>query len=220
MRPALLPVLVGLLLLPGSGGAEDPPPGAPEAAGIASLPADVREALEEDGIALGSREDSDDGRVTAWVVFEAPVEATYLLLSQTERQEEYRSELQEVRRIVVERQRRIDEHRIRILFLSVRYLLEYRFDPASRRIEWKLVEGRASPLEHVSGSWQLRPLGRDRTLARFETTVRIGKGLPNALQDRVTRSRVPGTLEASMRWVNAQAASLPRGRAMTSRSSP
>jgi hypothetical protein len=188
-----------------------------ERGGLSALPGAVRQALEEDGIALAPGRDAGDGRVTGYVVFDAPVEIAFLLLSQTERQTEYRRELKEVRRLAVDGLTRIDAQRIRVLFVSLRYDLEYTLDPEAYRITWRLAPGREHQLEHVSGSWQLEPLGLGRTLARFETRVRVGKGLPTMFQDMATRSKVPTTLEASMEWVNEEAEPLVRSRALSAR---
>ena len=57
-------------------------------------------------------------------------------------------------------------------------------------------------VDHISGNWQLYEMEDGRTLARFETRVRVGGALPGWLQDTVSRKKIPQTLKRCRVWAN------------------
>ncbi len=97
----------------------------------------------------------------------------------------------------------VDQHRMSIMFMEITYRLQYRFDPLRRHIHWELDPEFENAVERVSGSWELQDLDEDRTLARFRTSVRVGRGLPNWIEEGVTRRNIPETLEHCRQWINS-----------------
>ena len=51
--------------------------------------------------------------------------------------------------------------------------------------------------------WELYELDEKRTLARFGTALEVGPALPTFLQDMVTRSKLPASIEHCRKWVNS-----------------
>ena len=137
-----------------------------------------------------------------YVIFEQPVSRVFALLAQTARQREYRPELDSIETIEQLGDGTVDEHRLRMMFIDIRYRLRSRVDAAKRRIEWELAPGFDHDLARVDGSWELYALEEGRTLGVFGTVVEVGAGLPAFLQDLVTRKNLPRTLERCRRWVD------------------
>lgn len=170
---------------------------------LAGLPPDLRERLLEQRVVLAGHAESSTQSVQGFVIFEQPVERVFQLLSQTARQREYRPELEALETVARLDDGTIEEHRIRILFLGVRYRLRNHQDAAQRRIAWELDPGFENELQRVEGFWQLYALDARRTLGAFATTVEVGSGIPSFLQDYLTRKNLPGTLERCRRWVDS-----------------
>jgi hypothetical protein len=169
----------------------------------AQPPVRVR-ALLEKKVLLEGRRDAGAEVARAYVIFEQPVRRVFRLLSQTARQKEYRPELDSIETLEWLPDGTVDEHRLRMLFLDIRYRLRNRVDAAQRRIQWELAPGFESDLKRVEGAWELYALDERRTLGVFATVVEVGAGLPTFLQDYVTRKNLPRTLERCRRWVDAR----------------
>ncbi|HEX2484953.1 MAG TPA: hypothetical protein VHQ66_06615 [Myxococcota bacterium] len=136
------------------------------------------------------------------MIFAAPMSRTFQLLAQTPRQREYRPELTGLETIEVTADGNVEEHRMRILFLDIRYRLRHRLDRERRRLWWELAPGFEHDLARVEGSWELHPLRPDRTLGVLNTQVEVGPAMPAFLQDYATRKNLPATLERCRRWVD------------------
>lgn len=175
---------------------------APDAAErvLAQQPPDVVEALLRDKVVLATQRGSPVAR--GLVIFAKPVDRVYELLAQTSRQGEFRTDLAGLETLETLRDGSIEEHRLRILFLDIRYRLRNRLDRERRRISWELARGFEQDLERVEGSWKLYPLPPDRTLGVFRTRVEVGPAMPAFLQDYATRKNLPGTLARCRRWVD------------------
>jgi hypothetical protein len=137
------------------------------------------------------------------VVFDAPIETVYRLLSQSARQVEYRPELSSVEIVEVRSDGSVDEHHLRILFQGYVYRIAYQMDPKQRRIEWRLDERFENDLDRVVGFWELHPMQDGRTLGRSGTSVDVGTHVPGFVQDWITRKNLPTTMEHVRRWVNS-----------------
>ncbi len=142
--------------------------------------------------------------IAALVIFKQPREKTFRLLAQSERQNEYRPEITSIRTIERRPEGPLDEHQLKIMFVKVAYRLQFLLDYEARSLRWTLDPQFDNGLEHVAGVWELYEYSdAQQTLGRFGTAVRVGKGLPRWLQDSVSRSKVPDTLEATRRWVDS-----------------
>jgi ribosome-associated toxin RatA of RatAB toxin-antitoxin module len=167
---------------------------------LAAHPPALVEALFHDRVVLAK--DGEPLAARGLVIFAKPVERVFQLLSQTSRQLEFRPDLAGIETLESLPDGTLEEHRIRILFLDIRYHLRNRLDRERRLIRWELAPGFEHDLERVEGSWELYPLPQDRTLGVFETRVEVGPAMPSFLQDYATRKSLPGTLERCRRWVD------------------
>jgi hypothetical protein len=169
---------------------------------LAAVPASLAADLQARKVVLDARSDAATQAARGFVIFERPVSRVFMLLAQTSRQGEYRPEVETIETVETFEGGSVDEHRMKILFIDIRYRLRNRVDAARRRIEWELAPGFESDLERVEGSWELYALGEGRTLGVFGTLVEVGSGMPSFLQDYVTRKNLPRTLERCRRWVD------------------
>jgi len=66
---------------------------------------------------------------------------------------------------------------------TVRYVLEYRYQPP-HRLEWQSVDG---DIEAISGSYLFAPLGRNRTRATCRQAVSLGFWLPRPIRSTLEK---------------------------------
>jgi hypothetical protein len=168
-----------------------------------SQPDELVEELMQQRRVLMKAEGGDAGLVEALVLFAKPPEEVWPLLIQRERQKEYRPELTAVEIVQREENGLVEEQHLKIAFLKVGYRLNDRFDPVTHTLTFVLDPSYDSPLEHVSGYWELHALDGGRTLARFGTRVSVSKAVPGFLQNGITRKNVPETLENTRKWVDS-----------------
>ena len=203
MRAPLALLLLGLIFAPRPGvarpNADDP---------LTALPRELRARLLDRGWLILQEVDREKaglsgGYILAYVLFQRPRDEVYGLLTQTQRQVEFRSELRSVERIRELPDGVVDEHRIKVMLFKVVYRLRYRLQPETSRISWELDPSFDNDLDRAEGFWELDALDDVRTLARFGTAVDVGAALPKAIQDMVTRSKVPKTIQACREWVDS-----------------
>jgi hypothetical protein len=139
----------------------------------------------------------------AYVVFEKPRSRVVFLILQAERQREYRPELREIEEVERSPDRRVDEHRMKILFTNVVYRLCLRRDGATDRISWHLDPDFDNDLRSLEGFWEFYELGEGRTLGRFGSKVDVGPVVPRRLQDALSRKTVLGTVDNTRKWVDS-----------------
>jgi hypothetical protein len=173
---------------------------------IASMPADASKQLFDRGWTLIDRpgmEDSHFDGIEALVLFERPKPRVLRLLSQTARQQEYRPDVKSIETIESRGDERLDEHRMRIMFIELAYRVRYHIDFDASRMSWELDPDFENSLEALEGFWELYELDDGRALARFGTAVKVGPALPSFMQDMVTRSKLPTSIEHTRKWVNS-----------------
>ncbi len=198
--------LLGTLGLAGAADAE-PFAVADGRALLASEPSTLVEKLERRHFVLLEEVEKEEGAFfLAYVIFEQPPERSYALLAASERQSEYRPDLRESRRIRLLPDGQIDEHRMRILFVSIVYRLRFSRDPAHARIAWLTDPSFENSVRKIEGFWELFALGEGRTLGRFGTMVDVGPALPRSFQDSLTRKNVLRNVKDVRRWIDSDGA--------------
>ena len=191
-----------LALLPAFAATEpEPPPPEPARALLAGLPQDLAERLHERGYVLLPA--VADDFVAAFVLFPRPPDIVFALLSQAERQAEFRSAFGAITLLGRQPNGWLEEQHVQILFVSFRYRLRWKYDSGAHTLAWHIDPDFDNSIEHVSGSWELLALDAGRTLGRFATQVRIGAALPRFVQERVTRRNVRQSLESTLAWVES-----------------
>ena len=198
--------LIACLLAALSPGHAAPPPKADTV--LDALPKELRDGLLDRRWLILQEVDERQagltgGYILAYVIFERSRDEVYGLLSQTERQVEFRPELRSVERIRDLPDGNVDEHRIKMMLIKVVYRLRFRLQQGAGRINWELDPGFDNDLDRAEGFWELHAMEDGRTLARFGTVVDVGAALPSSIQDMITRSKVPKTIEATRRWVDS-----------------
>jgi len=156
----------------------------------------VMQEVREDGSLSG-------GILTAYVIFADPIDRVYDLLSQSERQVEFRPELTNIEMVAMSEHGPVDEQRLKILFQRFVYYIRYRLDRSQYRIEWHLDHGYENDLDQVDGFWQLYEMEDGRTLGRSGTSVDVGPAVPAFLQDWLTRKNLPQIMQRVRLWVDS-----------------
>ncbi len=123
-----------------------------------SLPRELADRLFEKKWILLQEIDRDVASLSgaylmAYVIFDQPHDRAFELLSQTERQTEFRPELSNVETIEKFPDSSLDEHEIKILLMTIEYRLRYRIDPKRRRITWSLDPGFDNDVRRIDGFW-------------------------------------------------------------------
>jgi len=178
---------------------------------LASQPSDLVDRLMQEKMIVFQeiREEGPlrGGIVNAYVIFEPPIDRVYPLLAQSDRQIEFRPELRSIETIEMGPHGPIDEQRLRILFRTYIFRLEYRLHPEQRRIEWLLDERFDNDLARLAGYWELFEMADGRTLGRSGTSVDVGPAVPAFLQDWISRKNLPVTMKRVQRWVDSEGGS-------------
>jgi len=83
---------------------------------------------------------------------------------------------------------------------TVRYALDYRWDPAALRVEFTLAEDVPRDIKAARGSWQLWALdGGKSTLIEYRTAADIGRWVPGPVRRYLQTSGVRDAVEAIRR---------------------
>ena len=143
------------------------------------------------------------GIISAYVLFDQPVDRVYRLLAQSTRQSEFRPELTRIETVETGPHGQVDEQQLKILFQHYVFRIAYQLFPEQRRIEWNLDERFDNDLARLTGFWALYAMADGRTLARSGTSVDVGPAVPAVLQDWITRKNVPETMRRVRMWVNS-----------------
>ena len=88
---------------------------------------------------------------------------------------------------------------------KLRYGLDYSWDPATRRIDFKLAEDLPHDLRAVEGRWQLWPLGDGaQVLVEYQSAVDVGRAVPGFIRGYLADRGVKDTLEAVRKRAEAK----------------
>ncbi len=177
-----------------------PPPADPF---LRAMSPELLPRLERELFVMLPSDAAAPGLAQGLVVFSQPYAQVWRLLTQTDRQREYRTELAELTNLERSGSVVVERHRIRVLFVGLAYHLRYVFDASAWHIEWSLAPNYENDIQQISGVWDLFDLGGDRTLGRLGTSVGIGSAMPRSMQDSITRNKVPETLDHVRRWVDS-----------------
>lgn len=174
---------------------------------LAASTPEIRQKLGDQRVVM-LEEVGGDGRASflvALVAFDRPRARVLELLKEAERQPEYRPELVEVQTVQTLPNGRIDEQRIKILFLKLRYRLRYREDTETGRLSWNLDEAFDNEIAVMDGFWELHAFEGEpgRTLGRFGSKVDVGKGVPSFVQKGMSRKTVVRYLLNLRQWVDS-----------------
>lgn len=166
----------------------------------------VARLLDEKVVVLAAStpgEPADSNRVRGLAIFAQPRSRVIGLLVQTDRQGEYRPELQTVEAVERFPDGEVDRQVMRILLTRVSTWLRYQWDVAAGTMSWQLDPRFPNDLRTIEGSWELAEIDPGHTLGRFATRVDIGPALPAFFEEIATRKNLPKTLESCRRWIDS-----------------
>jgi hypothetical protein len=87
---------------------------------------------------------------------------------------------------------------------TIRYALDYRWDPAALRVEFALAEDAPHDIKSASGSWQLWPLdGGKATLIEYRTRADVGRSVPGFVRSWLQTRGVKDALEAMRKRIES-----------------
>jgi uncharacterized protein YndB with AHSA1/START domain len=146
-----------------------------------------------------------DGKtlIEAALVFDQPPEEVWRLLSRTEDQWRY---LSEVKKVVIISKTPVDdvlEFTTRVLTKTFVYRQRHHFDPGDLYFGWELDPSFPSEVKELNGFWRFYPFAGGKTLARYGNRVLVGFGVPRFVQAALTKKQLPAALASVKRYVDS-----------------
>jgi len=141
--------------------------------------------------------------IEAALVFDRPPEEVWRLLSRTEDQGRYLSEVQKVAVISKTPAEDLLEFTTKVLVKTLVYRLRHHFHAEELYFSWELDPSFPSEVSELSGFWRLYPFEGGKTLARYGNRVAVSFGVPRYIQDALAKNRLPAALKSVKRYVDS-----------------
>ncbi len=198
-------VLVALLSLSPRASAEPPPAEPAAAAAPRKSPPPVPSfdnisfAKLRAGIVLSeaSEDGNAAGAVRGWSICRCAPDAAWAVLTD---HASFPQWMPRMKAVEVSRRTAAGERALQTIDVSistVKYALDYSWDPATRRIDFHLVQDVPHDLAAVTGGWQLWPLDQGKaTLLEYQSQVDVGRAIPGFIRSYLADRGVKDTLEA------------------------
>ncbi len=152
-------------------------------------------------------EEDDPGRVIhAAFLIKQPVDKSWELIRQPERQEEFTARLKECTLVDEGPDSKVVRFLLKVLFLKVRYQINHIFDDEIYRADISLDPDYDNDLTVFDGTWRLYPVEEGITLARYSVTIRLSPLIPSFIQRFLARQSIPAAMEAWKRWIDSDGA--------------
>ena len=201
-------LLVGLVMTAEAGKAAGPPPGAPtdkDPAAYKGLSSAQITRLKNGEVVILDRPEKVEGRtmITAAIIFNQNIDTVWSLITQGWRQEEYLPRLDRSKLIKKWDGGDIIEFHVSILGISINYQILGTRDKSHYYSHWKLNPSFKNDMKEVSGFWRFYWIDEKHTLARYGTWVEIGRAIPDAVQEYLTKRDLPEALGAVKKWINS-----------------
>lgn len=180
MQPA--PMLAALLLLAPVAAAPAPAPGAAAEAPPQPALDPVAKAKLRAGVVVSTAAEEASGAAgtaTGWAIAKCPPARIFAILTRHDDFAEWMPRMKAIR--VLSRGERSERalQTIDASLSDISYALDYSWDPASLRVEFRLAKDVPHELAEVEGHWQLWPLdGGKATLIEYGNKVDIGRYVP------------------------------------------
>lgn len=165
---------------------------------LAAQPEEVRQRVLRGEITQVDAKQGVDFQ--ALLTFQKPIDRVSKLLSQTQRQMEFRRDLKHSATLAVFHDGALERQRMRFGFFDFVVHLRYVVDAAGRSIRWQLDDRYDNDMRRLSGYWELHPLGASQTLARFGSKIDVGLPTPARVKRRATLTDI----ERVRRWVDSE----------------
>jgi hypothetical protein len=169
--------------------------------GMNGISAEQKKILSEGKIVFSTQDKSkENSLIEAVIVFNQPIDSTWSLLTRVDEQDKYLSEINKIK--LASKNPVKVEFGLKILFLSVWYQCQYKFDKPNYYFDWFLDPTYKNELNSLKGFWKLYPYGSNRTLARYGSNV-VAKGVPDWIQGAFKKSGVEKALKATKNFVDS-----------------
>lgn len=197
----------GVLLVSVLAAAVGAVPLATEPAAWKGLTPDQVNRVKAGEIVILDRDTSQGGAQTRFIqaalLFNQPLETTYKLFKQTERQDRYLPDLKSCKLVSRDQKGdRVDFH-IELFGVSIDYRIHHVYDDANYTLTWGLDPNYDNDMKRVDGFWRLYQYDAKRTLARYGTNVEVSSLIPDAIMARLTRTNLPANMEAVKKYIDS-----------------
>ncbi len=196
------------LVLAAFGAAAGPPPGAPtdkDPAAYRGMSAEQIARVKQGEIVILDRPEKVEGRsmITAAFIFDQDIDTVWSLMTQGWRQEEYLPRLQRSKLYKKWDGGDQIEFHVEILGIGIDYRILGTRDKSHYYSHWKLDPDFDNDMKEVSGYWRFYWIDGHHTLARYGTWVQTGFGIPDFIQEYLTKKDLPSALAAQKKWVDS-----------------
>lgn len=199
---------VFLLMAVGAPASAGPPPGAPtdqDPAAYKGMSKEQVERVKKGEIVILDQPEKVEGRamITAAFIFDQDIDTVWSLMTQGWRQEEYLPRL--MRSKLFKKWDGGDqiEFHVEIVGIGIDYRVLGTRDKSHYYSHWKLDPEFDNDMKEVSGYWRFYWIDDRHTLARYGTWVQTGFGIPDFVQEYLTKKDLPSALAAQKKWVDS-----------------
>ncbi|PKL74108.1 MAG: hypothetical protein CVV27_22185 [Candidatus Melainabacteria bacterium HGW-Melainabacteria-1] len=175
------------------------------AEGLNGLSADQKKQLEAGKTVfstVGSVAKSDSELIYAAIVFNKPIEETWRLISKTEDQIRYLSDIDDLK--IIRKSGATDniEFTVSAGPFSKTYRVIHRFSPDKMGFEWGLDPSFDNDLQKLTGFWRFYRFGDGKTLARYGSNVSI-RGVPSWVESMFKKKGISQALGQVKKYVDS-----------------
>lgn len=175
------------------------------AGGLSGLTAEQKKQLEEGKIVfatVGSVAKSESELIYAAIVFNQPLEETWQLISRTEDQIKYLSNIDDLK--IIRKGGSSDNIQFTVSAgpFSKTYRVIHRFSPEKKGFEWGLDPSFDNDLQKLTGFWRFYSFGERKTLARYGSNVAI-RGVPTWVESLFKKKGIAQALEQVKKYVDS-----------------
>ncbi len=173
--------------------------------GLAGLSTEQKKQLEAGKIVfatVGSVSTSESELIYAAIVFNQPIEETWRLISRTEDQIKYLSDIDELK--IIHKGGASDKIQFTVSAgpFSKTYRVIHRFSPEKKGFEWGLDPSFNNDLEKLTGFWRFYPFGEGKTLARYGSNVSI-RNVPTWVESLFKKKGITQALNQVKKYVDS-----------------
>jgi hypothetical protein len=141
--------------------------------------------------------------IAAALVFDRPPEEVWRLLSETEVQGRYLTEVKSVRVIRKTETEDCLEFTVRVMGKTVVYRQIHNFDSNHFYFHWVLDPTFRGDVKELIGFWRFYPYDDGRTLARYGSRVKPRFPVPDFIREALAKGHVRSALESVKRYVDS-----------------
>ncbi len=173
--------------------------------GMGGLTAEQKKQLEAGKAVFtskGSVATSESELIYVAIVFNRPVEETWRLISRTEDQDRYLSDIDELK--IIRKGGASDNLQFTVSAgpFSKTYRVIHRFSPEKKGFKWGLDPSFDNELQKLTGFWRFYPFGEGKTLARYGSNVSI-RGVPTWVESLFKKKGINQALGQVKKYVDS-----------------